>query len=171
MVPLTKIVINRMRDIMKNLVCLLIDESGRKIPPMKPKEYVQVLSYKGFINQSVEFSFFWFESCAINRLGRVQTSRAMSLAVAYLIKWCDVMLPNIIPRPRQEFIMEGAEEESIWYPTFIASPSAQAEKKSEIQGTTQKAATKEQAETNCIFFLMSSIQLNYVKTKNKGKTQ
>jgi len=84
--PFTKIAIKSINDMMKNLVYLFIEDRGKKMPPINPSEYGQVLSYRGLINHKVEFCLFKVESWDMNKFGRVQTRTAISLAVAYLMR-------------------------------------------------------------------------------------
>jgi hypothetical protein len=50
-------------------------------------------------------------------------------------------------------------------------PMASAEKRSEMPGMVRNDARMEQMETNCIFFLILGMRLNYVRIKNIGITQ
>jgi hypothetical protein len=102
-----------MIEIIKNLICLDRVGKGRNTPTINPKEYVQVRSYKQLINHRVEFYFFKLEFSDINRLGRVQISITISLAVEYFINISEVIVPIIIPRLIHELMIKGADYESI----------------------------------------------------------
>jgi hypothetical protein len=65
------------------------------------------------INHSVVFYFLRLEFYDINKFGNVHTKITTSRAVEYFSKVSDVRLPKIIPRLMQEFIINGADYESI----------------------------------------------------------
>jgi hypothetical protein len=71
----------------------------------------------------------------------------------------------MMPTPRHEFIIYAAFGESSLDPTFIASPRASEQKKSDIHGITTKEAIKLHNEIICIFFFTSSVILTSASAK------